>query len=574
MGQNQDKLEGAEGLEEELPGAEGLPTEAGGVVGGGGTSEEEVGNTRKYSGRPSSDRDSDDSSEEEPVTPSIEQNIRSRKHRVSPCTVGKLREGGEEEERGGGGEEGIVEEEGGRAFPSVTQESDRSQKPRSRTRSEEQRPRKNRQFNQTKRGGMNEEEPNTFSQRKKMEIPLSHEETWDGETVEDICVDGSSELKISKGGSWTGTENDVGCKAGKKRLLMLDPQGQNETIRGEGQHGEHGIADNKRGTASLDHAEMETYPTRASDSGSGQALPCSEPSSILEKLLSRSRKEATPGLSKIKEVDVNEEYIVEALNKTNAWESPVLNHAKHDVKIIVQGEIDMMSNEVQCERTSPEDVEPGVPDGSRPQEVAGDLVLKSPPDHQVISGSSEKQRGGPSTVIPNSIGHKKPDPRTAAHTTHTTPTAGHDIGAGQHPSDTPTSEATKAVTSDKGLHDEVKMRPKVENQQTKHEETSARDGQDSSSESDRSQAIPKSRPVSELIKDTIQLHEKLHHDRPKSSETKPDVALEQAHLKVAQMKAAFDAAQKSPDKGLERKPSVRKGKTIKGPVVVIDIILL
>ncbi|XP_027129121.1 coronin-1C-A isoform X1 [Larimichthys crocea] len=77
------------------------------------------------------------------------------------------------------------------------------------------------------------------------------------------------------------------------------------------------------------------------------------------------------------------------------------------------------------------------------------------------------------------------------------------------------------------------------------------------SERDESQSTPKSRPVSELIKETIQLHEKLQHqDRPKPAEVKSD---EQGQsVKVAQMKAAFDSAQKSPDKAVERKPSMRK----------------
>ncbi|XP_038151496.1 uncharacterized protein si:ch211-108c6.2 [Cyprinodon tularosa] len=77
---------------------------------------------------------------------------------------------------------------------------------------------------------------------------------------------------------------------------------------------------------------------------------------------------------------------------------------------------------------------------------------------------------------------------------------------------------------------------------------------------DKSQSSPKPRPVSDLIKETIQLHEKLqHHDRPKPAEIKP--AEEQAQsVKVAQMKAAFDSAQRSPDKAVERKPSVRRGK--------------
>lgn len=74
-----------------------------------------------------------------------------------------------------------------------------------------------------------------------------------------------------------------------------------------------------------------------------------------------------------------------------------------------------------------------------------------------------------------------------------------------------------------------------------------------------SQYLPKSRPVSELIKETVQLHEKLlHQEWSKPAEVKVD---EQGQsVKVAQMKAAFDLVQKSPDKSLERKPSVRKGK--------------
>lgn len=76
---------------------------------------------------------------------------------------------------------------------------------------------------------------------------------------------------------------------------------------------------------------------------------------------------------------------------------------------------------------------------------------------------------------------------------------------------------------------------------------------------DDSQDLPKSRPVSELIKETVQLHEKLlHQEWTKPAEVKVD---EQGQsVKVAQMKAAFDLVQKSPDKSLERKPSVRKGK--------------
>lgn len=83
--------------------------------------------------------------------------------------------------------------------------------------------------------------------------------------------------------------------------------------------------------------------------------------------------------------------------------------------------------------------------------------------------------------------------------------------------------------------------------------------EDNTSERDVSQDLPKSRPVSELIKDTVQLHEKLlHQEWSKPAEVKAD---EQGQsVKVAQMKAAFDLVQKSPDRSLARKPSVRKGK--------------
>lgn len=78
---------------------------------------------------------------------------------------------------------------------------------------------------------------------------------------------------------------------------------------------------------------------------------------------------------------------------------------------------------------------------------------------------------------------------------------------------------------------------------------------------DKAENPPKGKPVSDLIKETIQLHEKMK-EWTKPAEAKTDVVLDSTQsVKVAQMKAAFDLPKKSPDKGLERKPSVRKGKT-------------
>lgn len=78
---------------------------------------------------------------------------------------------------------------------------------------------------------------------------------------------------------------------------------------------------------------------------------------------------------------------------------------------------------------------------------------------------------------------------------------------------------------------------------------------------EKTENAPKGKPVSDLIKETIQLHEKMK-EWTKPAEAKADVVLDSAQsVKVAQMKAAFDSPKKSADKGLEKKPSVRKGKT-------------
>ncbi|TSW89617.1 Coronin-1C [Bagarius yarrelli] len=77
-------------------------------------------------------------------------------------------------------------------------------------------------------------------------------------------------------------------------------------------------------------------------------------------------------------------------------------------------------------------------------------------------------------------------------------------------------------------------------------------------ESGKSENMPKSKPVSDLIKETMQLHEK-KKDWTKSGEMKAEVVLDSAQsIKVAQIKAAFDLPKKSPDKILDRKSSVRK----------------
>ncbi|XP_058631006.1 coronin-1C-A isoform X2 [Onychostoma macrolepis] len=66
------------------------------------------------------------------------------------------------------------------------------------------------------------------------------------------------------------------------------------------------------------------------------------------------------------------------------------------------------------------------------------------------------------------------------------------------------------------------------------------------------------RHVSDMIKETIELQKKMK-EWTKPAEARVDLTLDPTQsVKVSQMKAAFDLPKKSPDKALERKPSVRK----------------
>lgn len=76
------------------------------------------------------------------------------------------------------------------------------------------------------------------------------------------------------------------------------------------------------------------------------------------------------------------------------------------------------------------------------------------------------------------------------------------------------------------------------------------------------------RHVSDMIKETIELQKKMK-EWTKPADARVDLTLDPTQsVKVSQMKAAFDQPKKSPDKALERKPSVRKGRNISQEEVV------
>lgn len=176
-----------------------------------------------------------------------------------------------------------------------------------------------------------------------------------------------------------------------------------------------------------------------------------------------------------------------------------------------------------------------------------DTSMTKPPltDSEVITGStcSDNQLLG-KMKVKNSVENTAPlavDAGSVSVQSGTAVSEGHNQAAAEVKQDLHSRHSVENLVSDK------------------QDKTTGKEGDDSIRMRDKSQDRPKSRPVSELIKETIQLHEKLQHpERPKPAEIKPD---EQGQsVKVAQMKAAFDSAQKSPDKSVERKPSVRKGK--------------
>ncbi|XP_051955888.1 microtubule-associated protein futsch [Xyrauchen texanus] len=84
---------------------------------------------------------------------------------------------------------------------------------------------------------------------------------------------------------------------------------------------------------------------------------------------------------------------------------------------------------------------------------------------------------------------------------------------------------------------------------------------DSPAKSMETQQSSQKRHVSDMIKETIELQKRMK-EWTKPMEAQVDLTLDPTQsVKVSQMKAAFDPPKQSPDKALERKTSVRKGKS-------------
>lgn len=266
--------------------------------------------------------------------------------------------------------------------------------------------------------------------------------------------------------------------------------------------------------------------TGSESSHSGLSAP-SEPSSILEKLLQRNKKHTGVANMEIQDVDLNQ----------------LCNGA-----------------------------EPEVP----PSRTDLSITLNRVPSGN-YGRSSEEESHGPSTTPDLKVSHAKGERQIA------NPLNLHSSPAGGSPPLLPGSGTRSTHSEDQGrsptpkehqrVVDQVEQDPastrRVEDplstQREDLEPPATRANQESSdSVRMRDQSHhnrPKSRPVSQLIKETIQLHEKLQqHERARPAAESRSEEQNQS-VKVAQMKAAFDTAQRPPEKSVERKPSVRRGKT-------------
>ncbi|XP_056313515.1 uncharacterized protein LOC130228996 isoform X1 [Danio aesculapii] len=117
--------------------------------------------------------------------------------------------------------------------------------------------------------------------------------------------------------------------------------------------------------------------------------------------------------------------------------------------------------------------------------------------------------------------------------------------------------------NEKQDQERIKLQTQANNQVSaeKHssqlDQTHAAESDQTTTTTDASQGAQK-KHVSDMIKEAIELQKKMK-EWTKPAEARVDLTLDPTQsVKVSQMKAAFDPPKKSPDKALERKPSVRK----------------
>ncbi|KAI3372865.1 hypothetical protein L3Q82_023309 [Scortum barcoo] len=381
----------------------------------------------------------------------------------------------------------------------------------------------------------------------------------------------------------------------------------------------------------------ETNTNQKTDSAPNPDSPA-EPSSILEKLLKRNRKEATPAMSEIKEVTVNNAADVTTktildsteridqsdvktslpvcdmkglkekppqenlagkghhikgleVNQTDAADSTTSDSPCFQPSVVRNTTPESWFTKSRYSRSDCQSSEKNMDSTDTSEEEDTDLKTNISPSKKNAQSAVSHERASCEVTAEESAPFSVPDGRSppskcegqTSDSCHSLTADKADDSAARPPPQIKSDKESKAdlqlsasVCSDdqtvkrKEVKDSSEDTPKPEgsNQATAGmkrdlaenvtaDKKLGKERDNGVSLREKSQSAPRSRPVSELIKESIQLHEKLQHqDRPRPAEAKPD---EQGQsVKVAQMKAAFDSAQKSPDRPVERKPSVRK----------------
>lgn len=370
--------------------------------------------------------------------------------------------------------------------------------------------------------------------------------------------------------------------------------------------------------------QMDTTETDQTDLASDPVLPV-EASSILERLLKRNRKEATPALSIVEEVEIDGKNTAEVPVEKNSKRIPYnaakvtsankADNAEKGMKRTVSSKEktthDPHNKDLVMKQTVPADSMTSDVLRFQPSVNANSMCESSPAkSHCFKTESSAKNitnasvdeemetipNIGPCKYLPadnfqSGVSHERASCEVSGVIAGESASAfAPDVKSLPIKSDGHVAGSCHVLTDNKTDISAVTLRKKSESKSKTDEQLNkvkdadgssaliaantenkipdqtdkktVRNGDDSISEKDKSPTSPKLRPVSGLIKETVELHEKLQHqDRSKPPEVKSD---ELGHsVRVAQMKAAFDSAQKSPDRAIERKPSVRKGKEFK-----------
>ncbi|XP_037115633.1 coronin-B-like isoform X1 [Syngnathus acus] len=277
-----------------------------------------------------------------------------------------------------------------------------------------------------------------------------------------------------------------------------------------------------------------------------------EPGSILEKLLKKNRKETCPALDKMQEMETGK-LVVELDMTTPATAANAFTEERNTATHSILSSSPIKTTQGDFEVEDPADLL-----SKKSLFSKNDVVKKlKAPDIKVSIPNK-----GASNSAQTALHEKRSCEVKSLPSFGTSPVENDDQTAN---SEHVLQRTNKDVSSDSISSKTKQSHPKPDFPTTSKEietteqpdKKSARENDDSVLMREKSPDIARTRPVSDLIKENIQLHEKLRHqDWAKPSEVKSDE--HNQSVKVAQMKATFDSPHKSPEKLIERKPSVRK----------------